>query len=329
MRLVLIGGQGDRPRRLSKGGGAWHSICYAERKQEASSGYGKILPPDPHRSSCGAEGSAGGHAGRPYARSALRTRVRAHDRPFRSSGARDLPRVATKPYHGPGRCAWPGSCALPRRQKGFRKKKHIAIALRRDASGEAHNDAPSVLPKPTSDAKLLIARLEVCMATHHLAHGGAETNCHFATPPKTMGPMAAGLPRLPSETTIARVRRKTRGGVAGTASRLYAVREANVVGPLNWSEPHNPQYKDVTEDPARLSGIPGVSDAPGMMAMGADGGFLPDDLGPAPGQYEVGDEASEAGYETGGTPRPRVIPQLQRGSAEVDRIRQGAAGWRV
>ena len=58
-----------------------------------------------------------------------------------------------------------------------------------------------------------------------------------------------------------------------------------------------------------------------MQEANADGGFTPDDLGPAPGQNEVGDEESEEGCETGG------IPELQSGGADVDSIRQAPAGW--
>ena len=45
--------------------------------------------------------------------------------------------------------------------------------------------------------------------------------------------------------------------------------------------------------------------------MNADGGLLPDDLGPTPDQNEVGAEASEAGYETGGMLPPSVSPNYR------------------
>ena len=80
-------------------------------------------------------------------------------------------------------------------------------------------------------------------------------------------------------------------------------------------------------DPSRLAGIPEVSEIPGAIEMDADWGLLPDDLGPAPGKNDVGDEASEAGYETGGIRPPTGGPELQRGCAEVYSIRQGSAGF--
>ena len=57
--------------------------------------------------------------------------------------------------------------------------------------------------------------------------------------------MEAVLPRLPSEVAIARVRRKTRGGVAGKASRLYTVRAKKVIEALGWLKIRNPYYKDL------------------------------------------------------------------------------------
>ena len=84
-----------------------------------------------------------------------------------------------------------------------------------------------------------------------------------------------------------------------------------VIEALEWLKVHNPYYKDVTVDPSRIAGIPEGSEIPGAMEMNADGGLLPDDLGPAPGQNEVGAEASEEGYGTGGMPLPEVAPNYR------------------
>lgn len=99
---------------------------------------------------------------------------------------------------------------------------------------------------------------------------------------------------------IVRVSRKTRGGVAGKDSRLDTVRETRAIDALKWPMAHNPYYKDVTVAPSRIPGIPVGSDIPGPMELNADWGFLPEDGGPDPEPNEVGDEASEAGYVTGG-----------------------------
>ena len=63
--------------------------------------------------------------------------------------------------------------------------------------------------------------------------------------------------------------------------------------------------------PSRLAGIPEGSEIPFAVEMNPEGGFLPDDIGPAPRQNEVGADASDAGYETGGMLLPAVAPNYR------------------
>ena len=85
-------------------------------------------------------------------------------------------------------------------------------------------DIPGVLANLTLAEKLLIARLSVTVTIHHLAHGGVASTGHVTTFPKPVEPMAAVLPRLPSEVTIVRAGRGAASGDAKKQSRLYTVR---------------------------------------------------------------------------------------------------------
>ena len=118
--------------------------------------------------------------------------------------------------------------------------------------------------------------------------------------PEASGSDGGRATATPIRGGIARVRRGTRGGAAGKASRLYTVRATKVIDAVNWLDVHNPYYMDVTVGRSRLAGILGGSEIPDATDMNSDGGFFTDDIGPAPGQNEVGADASDAGYGTDG-----------------------------
>ena len=86
-------------------------------------------------------------------------------------------------------------------------EENNALPIWRGADGETHYDAPAALADLTLSEKLLIARLSATVAIHRLAHGGVASPGHVATSPKPVDPMAAALPRLPSDVAIIRVRR--------------------------------------------------------------------------------------------------------------------------
>ena len=101
-------------------------------------------------------------------------------------------------------------------------------------------DIPGALAGLTLAEKLLIARLSVTVAIHRLAHGGVSSTGRVATFPKPVGPMAAVLPRLPSELTIVRVRRGASSGDAKKQSHLYTARRQKVMDALYWLKEKNP-----------------------------------------------------------------------------------------
>ena len=88
----------------------------------------------------------------------------------------------------------------------------------------ARYDIPEELAGLTLAEKLLIARMSVTVAIHHLAHGGFASTGHVATSPKPADAMAEALPGFPSDVTIIRVRRGAAIGDAKKQSRLYTVR---------------------------------------------------------------------------------------------------------
>ena len=90
---------------------------------------------------------------------------------------------------------------------GLCTENNNAIPVWRDAAGGKHYDAPEAPKCLTLSEKLLIARLSAAVTIHHLEHGGVASAGRVATFPKPAEPIADVLPRLPSEVTLARVRR--------------------------------------------------------------------------------------------------------------------------
>ena len=125
-------------------------------------------------------------------------------------------------------------------KQGLSTEENNAIPIWRDADGVAHYDVPGALSFLTIAERLLIARLSVTVPIHHLSHGGVASSGHVATFPKPVGPMAAVLPRPPSEVTIARARSGAPSGGAKKQNRLYAARPSRVLEALYWLKEHNP-----------------------------------------------------------------------------------------
>ena len=104
---------------------------------------------------------------------------------------------------------------------------------------------------------LLIARLSVTVTIHRLAHGVVSSAGHVATFPKPADPMAAVLPRLPSDVPIIRVRRGAAASDAKKQNRLYTVRRKKAMDAPQWLKDNNPYNADVVSDLSRLPDIVG------------------------------------------------------------------------
>ena len=138
---------------------------------------------------------------------------------------------------------------------GLVTEKNNAAPLQIDASGGKRYGAPCVLACLTMEEKILIDRLSAAVTIHHMAHGGVEGAGHVATSPKPVEPMAAVRPRLPSDVTIARVRRGATARAAATKNGIYTVRAAKVIDALRWLKTHNPYYSEVTIYHSRIDCI--------------------------------------------------------------------------
>ena len=203
---------------------------------------------------------------------------------------------------------------------GFLQGKHRAPDVERRGGG-ARYDVADALTALKIGAKILIQRLSVTVTIHHLAHGGVASAGRVATFPKPVGPMEAGLPRLPSDVTIARVRRGAASGDAKKRDRIYTVRRKRGTDAIRWLNGGNPYYADVVFAPSRLAYIVGGAETPGARDMDPGRECLPDDMGPAPDQVVPVGEVSEAAFETGGDAPPRNSTGQPVGCAEGARFR--------
>ena len=113
-------------------------------------------------------------------------------------------------------------------------QRETAPPTRRDAEGRARFDIPVALAARKLAGKLLIARLSVTVTTRRLANGGMASTGRVATIPKPVDPIAAAIPRFPSEATLVRVRRGATDGLARKQNMLYAVHMGKVSDAPHW-----------------------------------------------------------------------------------------------
>ena len=133
--------------------------------------------------------------------------------------------------------------------------KNNAPPTWRDADGGKHYDVPVALSDLTIAEKLLIARLSATVTIQHLSHGGVASTGYVATFPKPVEPMAAVLPRLPSDVAIIRVRRGAAASADKKQNRLYTARRGKGADAIRWRKERNPYYADVVLGPSRLADV--------------------------------------------------------------------------
>ena len=119
-------------------------------------------------------------------------------------------------------------------KKGGFTEKNNAPPTWIDAERQTRYDFPGALTALAISEKILIARLSVTAAIHHLAHVGVASTGHVSKFPKPADSIAADPPRLPPDVTIVRVRHGAANGDAKKKNRFYAVRRKKAMGAPHW-----------------------------------------------------------------------------------------------
>ena len=159
---------------------------------------------------------------------------------------------------------------FPMRYSAMREvlqRKINAPPTRCDSGGNTRFDAPVAPTDLALTERLIIARLSVTETIHRLSHGGVARAGDVSKLPKPVVPIAAVLPRLPSDLTVIRARRGAADSAAKKKNRLYTARWKKVMDAPRWLMGRTPYYADVVLGPSRLAEIVEGAEIPDLKDM--------------------------------------------------------------
>lgn len=122
-----------------------------------------------------------------------------------------------------------------------------ALPIWYDENNEPQFHLPDELLNLTPGEKMLIQRATPLISLRHIKNGIKGIKGHVCCYPNDLPGWTATLPRLPTDSSVIYVLRKTQTEIGGTEiiEKPFMVRRKKVLDALRWLQKYNREYKDI------------------------------------------------------------------------------------